>query len=618
MVTELPGYSSQDLTEMRIETDLLGVINESTTAKSALQRKYLLRVTAEQIGQWLQFTRKGRAKGAPFRIEPHSVIKIDEDIQRGTDAHGYLLQQPRKVIEIAETLLDPRSQAVPNLYLSSLIWNVRPAGRASQPAEFTVLKTEEPNKPPKYRLAFESSAIYLTDSAHRHLAIAHAVRQYQEHPARYPTFNPKMEFSVELYMLDTKGERELFAELNSKQKKISAAKRKQMDVSSPIGSLKDAILEYDRSAEAFFVDNIEVSSNQNDKHTLMTMSVLYSAIDAMFSSADIKASRDDDDLRQDLAEYFCEFFYELSRVIEVTVALDEGPPKLHPFRNLYSQYIAPAVATFDPGQQTLSEERQELAVANATRANRELRKKDVFNHNSVIRALSRIAGYIRGMENWRLVVQRLQELNANRYGGQMFGDSNRELFEVHPATGVSVATRNEDGTINVQVQTKTINTVYEYLFEKLELSRPPEVKMHTRERSDIDVLGDEPATITLSPDAKTTIAFTLGFYLPKSVFAVPEESLRLDIDGGDEWKAITAKGKNGGARAGSVELDTAYSDSMYADIAKWRATFELQLPADQAMPNPMVTTSVKIQYPRFLDSRLSDSCIRKTILTRRA
>ena len=38
---------------MQIDVDLLGIVNEGCAASAVLQRKYIVRVTAEQIAQWL-------------------------------------------------------------------------------------------------------------------------------------------------------------------------------------------------------------------------------------------------------------------------------------------------------------------------------------------------------------------------------------------------------------------------------------------------------------------------------------------------------------------------------------------------------------------------------------
>ncbi len=334
---------------MKIEVELLGVVNDAPKSDnpSALQRKYIVKVTAEQLYLWLQYERKTKGSNSAFKISEHSTITIDEQIQRGRDAQGYLLQNPKKIMEIANTLLTPRKETVPRLYLGSLTWNVRPKSKKGASVEFDVTKIEQAGKPPTWRLAFDTDNIFLTDSAHRHLAIVEAYKQYAKDPDKYPSFSPKLEFSVEIYTLDKQREKELFSELNSKQKKISAAKQKEMDVSSPIGALKDAIQDFDRQNLRFFDKNIEVSSNQNDKHTLVTMSVFVASIGEMFTSQQIKDSREDTDLQVGLSEYYCEFFYELSRTLVVKADIGEGLKDYHPYRNLYTEFISAAEDNFD-------------------------------------------------------------------------------------------------------------------------------------------------------------------------------------------------------------------------------------------------------------------------------
>jgi hypothetical protein len=125
---------------MRIEVELLGIINEHGKPGSALHRKYVLKVTAEQLATWLLFDRKGKAKSAPFKILEFSTIKIDQDIQRGRDAEGFLLQNPAKVMDIAKTLLHPADEQVQRLYLGALTWNVRPKSNSDASEGFSIQK----------------------------------------------------------------------------------------------------------------------------------------------------------------------------------------------------------------------------------------------------------------------------------------------------------------------------------------------------------------------------------------------------------------------------------------------------------------------------------------------
>ena len=79
---------------MRIEVDLLGIVNDNLTAGAPVQTKYILRASIEQLALWLVYDRKGNGKNSPFKISEHSTIRIDQEIQRGKDGQGFLLQNP--------------------------------------------------------------------------------------------------------------------------------------------------------------------------------------------------------------------------------------------------------------------------------------------------------------------------------------------------------------------------------------------------------------------------------------------------------------------------------------------------------------------------------------------
>lgn len=586
---------------MRIEVELLGIINENGKPGSALHRKYVLKVTAEQLATWLLFDRKGKAKSAPFRILEFSTIKIDQDIQRGRDAEGYLLQNPAKVMDIANTLLHPAAEQVPRLYLGALTWNVRPKSNSDASEGFSIQKIEEIGKIPKYRLAFDTDAIYLTDSAHRHLGIVEAYRQYTENRSAYPSFDPRAEFSVELYTLSRTGEKELFSELNSKQKKISPSKKKEMDVSSPIGSLKDRIIEYDRTAQLFFDENIEVSSSQNDKHTLMTMSVFFHTVTEMFSGAEIKAARSDDDLGREIASYYCEYFYELARTLVVRADLDGVQTDVHPFRNLYLEVIKPAIDGIDPEKPQASDARLQKAFDDAKQMNRQLRAVDLANSNSFIRAFARLGGYIRRMEHWQNVLTRLQMQVNLPMECRMFQETNDELFRTDPALGTYIASKNEDGTLNVQVQTKTINACFEYLMRKANVRRDVSVVYGTAISTTGTLLQEETPPVQHIPLGDSTYGyFTLEFHLPNTVAEWEDNTALLEIDGGADWPSITRKAKTR-LRSCACACDATYVDEFYSDICLWRASFEVQWPAGGSMKQTSANAKLKFSYPSFDD-----------------
>jgi len=589
---------------MRIEVELLGIVNDHNLngTPCALQRKYVLKVTAEQLYLWLQYERRAKGVNSAFRISEHSTICIDEQIQRGRDAQGFLLQNPKKIMEIANTLLTPRKETVPRLYLGSLTWNVRPKSKRDENAMFDITKVEHPGKPPQWRLAFDTDKIFLTDSAHRHLGIVEAYKRFTKDPEKYPSFSPKLEFSVELYTLDKQREKELFSELNSKQKKISTAKQKEMDVSSPIGSLKDAIQDFDRQNRKFFDKNIEVSSNQNDKHTLVTMSVFVASIGEMFTNQQIKDSRDDSDLQIALSEYYCEFFYELSRTLVVKADIGEGLKDYHPYRNLYIEYISAAEDNFDPNAPQSSEEKLQTARDKATFENQRLRKIDVANHNSFVKAFSRLGGYIRLMDNWRDVLGRLQKHCNLPSKGQFFQKGNPDLFEVNPKFGIPIASLNEDGTINIQVQSKTINAIYDYLIRTLNLARNPTFLLRDS-NDEFQTIDDVLQPI---PDYDTFSVVCCHFYLPSSVQEISEGSVRLDVDFGLDFAMANKKGKNGGLLPSNCELDEGYVDSDYEDIRRWIATFEVLWPGNSKLRKDVVIGSLKFYIPKFNEPDASD------------
>jgi hypothetical protein len=586
---------------MEIEVELLGMVNdfEKTNPPLALQRKYILKVTAEQLSQLLRYTRKSKSGSAAFKIEATSVIQVDKKIQRGLDAEGYLLQNPKKIMEITNTLLDPRKETIPRLYLSSLTWNVRPKFKKDRNEDFRISKIEKEGKPPQYRLNFETESIYLTDSAHRHLGIVEAYLQYRLNPDKYPSFSPKMEFSVELYTLPEQQERELFAELNSKQKKISAAKQKEMDVSSPIGALKDAIQDYDRQNRKLFDKNIEVTSNQNDKHTLLTMSVFHNSIGEMFSNQQIKDSRDDSDLQQMLSEYYCEFFYELSNTLVVQIESQDGSTdQYHPYRNLYIEYIKPVEDNYDPHAPASSEEKLQTAREKATSDNQSLRKIDAANHNSFVKAFARLGGKIRLMDNWRDVIVKLQTQLNFRKDLAMFQKSNKDLFETQPKYGIPIASLNEDGTINIQVQSKTINAIYDYLIEQLDLQRNPELLVKHQSEDHIPMSNGMRLEI---PELECYSAIIAYFYLPSSITQLDEGSVRLDIDCGRDFPAATKKNKTGGLAPSFCSIDEGYTDRAYPDINRWEAKFELHWPSNNKMTSSSSTSTLRLIYPAFND-----------------
>jgi hypothetical protein len=587
---------------VQIEVELLGIVNPDANATSVLPRKYVVKVTAEQISQWLQYERRGKGKTAQFKVAEHSLITIDKDVQRGTDVDGYLLQTPKKIMEIADTLLSPNTSPVPRLYLGSLTWNVRQKTGELLKDEFVIQKIEQTGKPPRYRLTFDTDRIFLTDSAHRHLAIAEAAKRYLISPSDYPRFDPKTEFLVELYTLTEKHEKEMFSELNAKQKKISASKKTQMDVSSPLGALKDAIMEYDWRRDRFFYNNIDVSNNQNDKHTLFTMSSFTNSIAEMFSLAEIRAARDVDEIQSELAEVFCEFFYALKAIIVVRANFGDGEVDVRPFRNLYLEVIQPAEHGVEARSLQAAEDLTQHAYEKAKDMNRSLRKIDIANNNAVLRALARLGGYIRRMEHWRQVIRALQSKVILSMNGKFFQKENAELRQPYRDFGIPIATLNEDGTLNVQVQTKTINAIYQYLLEKLHLNPTPLVAFGPESSNASQASDSNSWELSIPAENVSSSQVVLHFYT--CYFENPsEEMVRLDLDAGSDWPHINTKSK-AKSKAKTSELislcrDEQYAHDYYEDICRWRATFKIHWPQGSTIPKRHASVSLKLFFPAF-------------------
>jgi hypothetical protein len=575
---------------MELTLNLLGQINAKASSSSPVKPKYIVSVRAEDLASWLQYERRGSRKSDPFRVAQNSLIRIDRNIQRGTDDDGYLLQQPVKISEIARILLGDKSVGVPRIYLGSLTWNVR------QTNVFDIVQQQSEGKPPRYKLILSADAIYLTDSAHRHFGIVEAFRQWKANPEKYPTFDPMMEFSVEIYNLDAVGERELFAELNSKQKKISAAKQKQMDVSSPIGALKDAVVAADQASRKLLENNIEVSSNQNSKHTLMTMSVFVASIGEMFSAVNIKKARDDEDLRSEFADYYCDFIYALHDGLTVVFPLPDGTSKkVKPFENLYNTIIRPVEDRFEEEPEAQYEHLLDKARNEAAALNEKLRSIDISNHNSTIKALFRIGGLIRLMPEWKQVIDRIHTGLNVPMGGQFFQKENAELFEVR-SSGVSIATLNRDETINVQVQTKTIDTIYSYLIEKLDLDFEPE--LHVKELPVSAPISSNAPTYNwkISENDKTYKTVEFRFAQPKGVLPTEDQFKLSVISVGNQWAEKDLKGARH-LMPSTILDDKSFSHPRYDGLAGYVAVFEVPLPP--AKINNTIPMKIIITYPEI-------------------
>jgi hypothetical protein len=571
---------------VELTLNLLGALNRTSPKTSPLKPKYVVKVTAAQIAQWLQYERKGAKKSDPFRIKPGSLIKIDPKIQRGTSEVGnYLSQQPSKIREISTILLG-KGDSTPRIYLGALVWNVRP------PGSFEVEEVRLQDKPSEYRLRMTTDAIYLTDSAHRHFGIAEAYAAWAAAPGEFPEFRADFEFLVEIYNLESRGETELFNELNAKQKKISAAKQKELDVSSPIGALKDAIIAYDQQNRGLLSNNIEVTGNVNKTHTLLTMSAFVASIAEMFGTAEIKAAWKDEELLTDLATYYCEFLYELSDKLVVQLSVDDGPEQLvHPYRNLYQDVIAKAVNDWNEASPDESQKRIDDAVALASDVNQRLRSADIANSNATVKALFRLGGLIGEMREWRTVIESLQMSLVGGAQGKFFQKQNADLFAKSGPTDVPIASINENGSLNVQVQTKTINKLASYLRAKLDLDLDPIVTVRGGD-SPSPLLEGAPQHWALVTGTDNFRTIELRVVVPAEI-EISSENTSLRVTPTPDWKEAKLK-----LDPTSIVEDRSYAHPTYSEFKRWTVSFEVRLSAVDKM-KPETELKLSFNYPEL-------------------
>jgi hypothetical protein len=550
---------------------LLGPVNQ-TTEDLTLRGKYIVRVTADQLAGLLQYERRGAQKAAPYRISGGSSIQIDKTIQRGQDEAGYLQQQPSKIADIKKTLLGESDAQTRFGYLGSLVWNVRKPGAT---LEVVIMQSTDASKPPQYKLRIETEAFFLTDSAHRHFGIVEALKAYRLKPSSYPRFKPAMEFAVEIYNLDKAGERELFYELNGKQKKASPTKLRELDVSSPIGALRDAIIAHDEGDRRLLEMNIEVTSVQN-KHTLMTMSVFASTITEVFAKDELRQAREEEGLREDCAQYYCEFLYKLRDTIVVRCDLtgSGSDEDVSPFRNLHQEVIRPVMDNFDPASPDESQKKLDAASEQAKSLSDRLRANDITNNNATLKALFRIAGRIRQMSQWTAVIDRLQSDLIAPMNGKFFQRENPGWF-VAPANDVPIASINEDKSINVQVQPKTVNRIFDYLCGKLDLEIPATVATSV-DGGPRTVLADGAVGVwDLQTNTDNIKSFDLHFVVPRAPLPYDDE-IKLAID--SDWKDANFKGAKR-LKPTLVREDKSYQHPTYPDLIRYTASFEVSLPA---------------------------------------
>ncbi|HEY8356229.1 MAG TPA: hypothetical protein VIL30_02110, partial [Ramlibacter sp.] len=386
---------------------------------------------------------------------------------------------------------------------------------------------------------------------------------------------------IDLYNLDLVQENSLFRELNAKQKKISASKAQQTDTGSALGLLKSTILAKDQADRKLFDQNIEVNSNENTRHTLMTMSVFTASVQNMFGKATIEEARTSESLRDDLAEYYCSFFYSLHDTIKVRVEHRGELREVTPFQNLYETIIAPAI---DKMADETDEERINAALSaareRAKELNQDIQREEKIHSNAVVKALSRIAGRLYYMKGWERVIEVLQTDLIAANGGRYFQKSNADLFKAIDG-GPPIAIRKADDTMNIQVQDQVIREIEKHLTKRLSLEfvSAVRIKSHgTTLEAPEERVGFTP---TLSRSGSTFFDVEIDFCVGAG-FTPTDEVVRLGVraspPSGAQWKNVDRIGKS---KLFPTELNVVdgYDHPIYPGaFTQYSARFEVTLP----------------------------------------
>lgn len=559
----------------KITLPLLDIINNHLDQNSTVVKKYIVKVTASELASWFQYEKNNKVGRHPFKVTSQSSIQISERIQRGKNENGYSLQEKSKVDDIKNTLLGIH-ETNKKVYLGSLVWNIRKK-------ETNVLKSvtisEGIETPPEKELRITFDNIYLTDSAHRHFGIVEAYHEYRDDPSRYPNFNGDYEFTVEIYNLTNNDEQSLFNELNSKQKKITAARQKLLDNTTALGKIKDLIIDYDMENQRIFYNNIELNSNMNTQHTLMTMSVFVSSIKEMFQKEveEVYISSDvNEDLKDEIVEFYCDFFNELKENIEVTYKEYGEDKKIKPFENLYLQYIYP-IENADYDDDEVLEKNLDEARMKAKNINTQFRKQDLTTHNITIKALSRVAKLIKRMSNWKLVIEQFQQDLILSNDGRFLQQTNNEIMSNYKNCTEAIAKVNLDGSLNIQVISSKVNDLYYYLCDKLNLKfKSNFTKILYENQDEIDFQNC--IKISLTRETKFYIKYEC-IVADKLIEILSVENFKLSITPNDNW----SKSKFTGSKvitAVTKDIDEGYEHQIYGNnLKRVIAKFEVTLPA---------------------------------------
>jgi hypothetical protein len=592
---------------VKLLADVNGRLRGNPSA--TLQPKFIALVSAANLHMYLRYRRGTRRGKHTFRLDSASLLKVDPDIQRGFLTTGELCQEDSKIEQIAKSLTG-QSTENPRVFLGTLVWNIR----EQDSGVFEVVKTERTGHPPEYELTINAPEIWLTDSAHRHFGICEAVRLHGELGAA-SRFDPTFTFPIEIYNVDKRHESMLFMELNSKQKKITAAKQQQVDNTSALGRLKEAIRTYDAENDGFFVDNIEVNANSNERQTLMTMSVFVAAIKEMFGKSLIEQSASDDGLRTQLAEYFTKSFYALRDRIRVNCTINDTDTEVAPFANLHSEIIRPVEDSLaDEDDEERIAQKLSLAREKASARNKSVMEEDKLNSNPFIKALAHTLGRARGMGDPFQVVDVIQSKLIASRNGRYFQKSNPRMTAVQ-SSGHSIATVKTDGTLNVQVQTHTINEIKK-LFED-ELGLDFKQRLFVVDASGArHALNELPSTYVqvLKKTTETYATVVVEFDVGDSI--TPEDidcKLRIEADmtdGGTWAKGVKRVGENQWP-ADECERVDGYAHAIVGNsVARYQAIYKLELPPF----TPARTTSFPLKLAASVLDEIDEAVV-KAILT---
>jgi len=578
-----------------ITAKYLGTVNPNMDSTKSVVEKNIIRVKASELSQWFLYNREKKGGRHPFKLSESSTIQIHERVQRGKNESGFVLQEKNKVDEIRDTLLGIH-KTDKKVYLGSLVWNIRKKER-------NIIKkikvSENDSQPPEYELRMDVDNIYLTDSAHRHFGIVEAYNEYRKKPEDYPSFDENFEFSVEIYNLSIDEEQNLFNELNSKQKKITAAKQKELDNSTPLGKIKDEIIDYDMENERIFYNNIELNSNQNNRHTLMTMSVFVASIKEMFKQEidEVYINSDvNDELKYEIVSYYCDFFSMLRDTIKIKYLSYGIEKEIYPFENLYTKYIyVQENADFDDDESY--ESKLEEAREKAKFVNSEIRSQDLITHNITIKALSRLGKFIRKMSNWGTVIEQIQQSLIVANDGKFLQKTNEEILKVYPGNKEAIATINLDGSLNMQVVSWKVDDLFNYLVDKLSLRK--EGKLYFNQNDFRESL-DNTSFIKVSLSHNTKVKFRYDFFIADKLFdEIPSSDLVINIIALDNWSKIKFIGKNS-IKSRKKDYDEGYVDEVYdKGIKKASAIFEIDLPPFENNDHLKEGLKVKIKVPNI-------------------